>query len=167
MTSAGFATGSTQFGHDMLCQRLRWKCLRAVVAKADSTGGKSAVTLTACDNRDRLPSSDGLSRLLLLERHRHRRVRREANPLPLDVGDKSKVDEMRVALVLALAAVALREPDATVGDAVDSADMDAVRSDHFHVVGDLVRGHLVSPCGFDRLRRSYTSSAKRSPGRPN
>src|SRR5689334_22116345 len=55
---------------------------------------------------------------------------------------------MRVALVLALAAVALRKPDATVGDAVDSADVDAVRTDHFHVPGDLVRGHLVSPCAF-------------------
>src|SRR5215472_15126700 len=51
-------------------------------------------------------------------------------------------------LVLALAVVALREPDATVGDAVDGADVDAVRADHFHVLGDLVRGHLVSPCGF-------------------
>src|SRR6516164_6541938 len=55
---------------------------------------------------------------------------------------------MRVALVLALAAVALREPDATVGDAVDGADVDAVRADHFHVLGNLVRGHLVSPRGF-------------------
>ena len=54
------------------------------------------------------PSSDGLSRRLFLERHGHRRVRREANPLPLDVGDQPEVDEMRVALVLALAAVALR-----------------------------------------------------------
>lgn len=40
------------------------------------------------------PSSAGLSRLLFLERHRHRRVRRKANPLPLDVGDQSEVDEM-------------------------------------------------------------------------
>src|SRR5262245_1495127 len=89
--------------------------------------------------------SDGLSRLLLLECHRHSRVRRKTNPLPLDVGDKSKVDEMRVAFVLALAAVALREPDATVGDTVDGADVDAVRANHFHVLSDLVRGHLVSP----------------------
>src|SRR5215469_3931765 len=37
------------------------------------------------------------------------------------------------------------EPDATVGD---GADVDAVRADHLHVLGDLVRGHLVSPCGF-------------------
>src|SRR5215813_11466558 len=55
---------------------------------------------------------------------------------------------MRVALVLALAAVALREPDAPVGETVDGADVDAVRADHFHVLGDLVRDHLVSPCGF-------------------
>src|SRR5215469_18743513 len=55
---------------------------------------------------------------------------------------------MRVGLVPALAAIALREPDATVGDAVDGADVDAVRADHLHVLGDLVRGHLVSPCGF-------------------
>src|SRR4030095_2906870 len=55
---------------------------------------------------------------------------------------------MRVALVLALAAVALREPDAPVGDTVDGADVDAVGADHFHVLGDLVRGHLVSPYGF-------------------
>src|SRR5262245_19864595 len=52
---------------------------------------------------------------------------------------------MRVTLVLALAAVALREPDAPVGDTVDGADVDAVRANHFHVLGDLVRGHLVSP----------------------
>src|SRR5262245_45759962 len=78
-----------------------------------------------------LPSSDGLPRLLLLERHRHGRVRRKTNPLPFDVGDKSEVDEMLVALVLPLAAVALREPDATVGDTVDGADVDAVCADHF------------------------------------
>src|SRR5262245_42159918 len=94
---------------------------------------------------DCLPSSDGLSRLLFLERHGHRRVRREANPLPFDVGDQPEVDEMRVALVLPLAAVALREPDAPVGDTVDGADMDSVRANHFHVLGNLVRGHLVSP----------------------
>src|SRR5215475_5381590 len=52
---------------------------------------------------------------------------------------------MRVALVLALAAVALREPDAPVGDTVDGADVDAVRANHFHVPGDLVRSHLGSP----------------------
>src|SRR5262249_16173379 len=91
------------------------------------------------------PSSDRLSRLLFLERHGHRRVRREANPLPLDVGDQPEVDEMRVALVLALAAVALREPEAPVGDTVDRADLDAVPANHFHVLGDLVRGHLVTP----------------------
>src|SRR5262245_21347382 len=91
------------------------------------------------------PSSDGLSRRLFLERHGHRRVCREANPLPLDVGDQPEVDEMRVALVLALAAVALREPDAPVGDTVDGADVDAVRANHFHALSDLVRGHLVSP----------------------
>ena len=38
---------------------------------------------------------------------------------------------MRVALVLSFAAVALREPDATVNDTVDGADVDAVRTDHF------------------------------------
>src|SRR5262245_8804572 len=89
--------------------------------------------------------SYGLSRQLFLERHGHSRVCREANLLPLDVGDQPEVDEMRVALVLALAAVALREPDAPVGDTVDGADVDAVRANHFHVLGDLVRGHLVSP----------------------
>src|SRR5262245_52725428 len=52
---------------------------------------------------------------------------------------------MRVALVLALAAVAFREPDAPVGDTVDGADVDAVRANHFHVLGDPVRSHLVSP----------------------
>ena len=52
---------------------------------------------------------------------------------------------MRVPLVLALAAVALREPDAPVGDIVDGANVDAVRANHFHVLGDLVRSHLVSP----------------------
>src|SRR4051794_27599793 len=91
------------------------------------------------------PSSDGLSRRLFLERHGHRRVCGEANPLPLDVGNQPEVDEMRVALVLALAAVALCEPDAPVDDTVDGADVDAVRANHFHVLGDLVRGHLVSP----------------------
>src|SRR3954452_21748617 len=39
----------------------------------------------------RFPSSDGFSRRLLLERHGHRRVRREANPLPLDLGDQTEV----------------------------------------------------------------------------
>src|SRR4051812_34402319 len=82
-----------------------------------------------------LPSSDGFSRRLFLERHGHRRIRREANRLPLDAGDQREVDEMRVALVLALAAVALREPDAPVGDTVDGADVGAVRANHFHVVG--------------------------------
>src|SRR3954453_13481277 len=96
-------------------------------------------------NPGRFPSSDGLSRRLFLERHGHRRVRREANPLPLDVGDQPEVDEMRVALVLALAAVALREPDAPVGDTIDGADVDAVRANHFHVPGDLVPDLLVSP----------------------
>src|SRR5438045_7336567 len=76
-------------------------------------------------------SSDGLSRLLLFERHRYRRVCREANPSPLDVGDQPEVDEMRVLLVLTLAAVALGEPDATVGDTVDGADVNAVRAGHF------------------------------------
>src|SRR5215467_6156866 len=127
----------------MSAQALRAACLRNRFPVA---GSRSSMP-RAWPRVIRPPSSDGLSRLLFLECHRHSRVRRKANPLPLDVGDKSKVDEMRVALVLALAAVALREPDATVGDAVDSADMDAVRSDHFHVLGDLVRGHLVSPCG--------------------
>src|SRR3954447_875062 len=95
-----------------------------------------------------LPSSDGLSRPLLFEHHRYRPVCREANPLPLDFGDQPEVDEMRVVLVLALAAVALGEPDATVSDTVDGADVNAVRADHFHGLLDLVRGHLVSPCGF-------------------
>src|SRR5262249_21952226 len=98
------------------------------------------------------PSSNGLSRQLFLERHGHSRVCREANPLPLDVGDQPEVDEMRVALVLALAAVALREPDAPVGDTVDGADVDAVRANHFHVLGDLFRGHLVSPLFIARRR---------------
>src|SRR6185295_2661162 len=52
---------------------------------------------------------------------------------------------MRVALVLALAAVAFRESDTPVGDTVDGADVDAVRANHFHVLGDPVRSHLVSP----------------------
>src|SRR4051794_26975008 len=55
---------------------------------------------------------------------------------------------MRVVLVLALAAVALGEPDATGDDTVDGANVDAVRADHFHVLGDLVRNHLVSPFEF-------------------
>src|SRR6266699_3629799 len=105
----------------------------------------------------RVVGSDGLSRLLLFERHRYRRVCREANPLPLDVGDQPEVDEMRVVLVLALAAVALGEPDATVRDTVDGADVNAVRADHFHVLDDLVRGHLVSPCFAD------CGEAKRAP----
>src|SRR4051812_27798628 len=100
----------------------------------------------ACERQaDGLPSSDGLSRLLFLERHGHRGVRGEANPLPLDTGDQPDLDEMRVAFVLALAAVALGEPDAPVGDSVDGADVDAVRANHFHVLGDLVRSHLISP----------------------
>src|SRR6476620_7928978 len=37
------------------------------------------------------PSSDGLSRLLFFDRHSHRRIRREANPLLLDVGDQPEV----------------------------------------------------------------------------
>jgi hypothetical protein len=37
--------------------------------------------------------------------------------------------------VLPLAAVALREPDAPVGDTVDRADVDGVRADHFRVLG--------------------------------
>ena len=46
-------------------------------------------------------------------------VRRKANALPLDVSNQCEVDEVRVALVLSFAAVALREPDATVNDTVD------------------------------------------------
>jgi hypothetical protein len=72
-------------------------------------------------------------------------VRRKANALPLDVSNQCEVDEVRVALVLSFAAVALREPDATVNDTVDGADADAVRTDHFHILNDLVRSDFVSP----------------------
>ena len=65
---------------------------------------------------------------------------------------------MCVVLVLALAAVALGEPDATVGDTMDGADVNAVRADHFHVLDDLVRGHLVSPLVSPTVRE-----AKRAP----
>jgi hypothetical protein len=65
--------------------------------------------------------------------------------LPLYVSNQSEVDEVRVALVLSFAAVALREPDATANDTVDGASVDAVRTNHFHILNDLVRSHFVSP----------------------
>src|SRR3954466_421649 len=89
-----------------------------------------------------LPPSDGLSRLLFLECHRHSRIRGQADLLSLDVSNQPEVDEVRVALVLAFAAVTLRQSDATVGDTVDGADVHTVRTDDFHVPGDFVRGHL-------------------------
>src|SRR3954467_3217989 len=86
--------------------------------------------------------SDGLSRPLFLECHRHSRIRGEADLLSLDVGDQPDIDEVRVALVPAFAAVTLHQFYATVGDTVDGADVHAVRTDDFHVPGDFFRGHL-------------------------
>src|SRR4051812_47675104 len=85
---------------------------------------------------------DGLSRLLFLECHRDSRIRGQADLLSLDVSNQPDIDEVRVALVLAFAAVTLRQSDATVGDNVDGADVDTARTDDFHVPGDFVRGHL-------------------------
>src|SRR3954467_7181069 len=109
-------------------------------------------------------SSDGLSRLLLFERHRYGRVCRETNPLFPHVGDQPEVDEMCVVLVVALAAVALGEPDASVGDTVDGTDVNAVRADHFHVLDDLVRGHLCLSLWFRRLWRTRLAPPAGLPG---
>ena len=59
---------------------------------------------------------------------------------------------MMMTLVAPLPAVFLGQLDAAAFHPIDGADVDAVRADHFHVLGDLVRGHLASPCGFTAMR---------------
>jgi hypothetical protein len=72
----------------------------------------------------------------LLHRDRNICICRKPNLVALDVGDETAVDEVVMALVLALPAVGLRQLDAFALDAIDGADMGAVRTDDFHMLFD-------------------------------
>src|SRR3984893_11406516 len=78
--------------------------------------------------------SGGLSRFLLFQGNRDRRIRGQAHFLSFDIRDQPQIYKMMVASVMSLAAVGLGEPDPAVFNAVDGPDMNAVRSDHFHML---------------------------------
>jgi hypothetical protein len=52
---------------------------------------------------------------------------------------------MMMAFVTSFAAVSFGEPDLAVFNAIDSANMNPVGSDHFHILLDTIVRHLVSP----------------------
>jgi hypothetical protein len=71
-----------------------------------------------------------------LERDRNVRVRGQSNFVTLDLGNESCRYIMMVALVRALPAVGLDQLDAVFLDAVHGADVNTIRSNHFHVCFD-------------------------------
>lgn len=70
--------------------------------------------------------------LLFLERDRDGGVRGKAKLVSLDVSKQAAVDVMPMPLVSTLAAIRSRQPDATICEAVDGADVNAVSTDDFH-----------------------------------
>jgi len=76
--------------------------------------------------------------LLFFHRDRYGPVRRQAYHLPFDVRDQPQIDKVMMAFVASFTAVGLGEPDPAVLDALDSSNMNAVRSDDFHMPLDLV-----------------------------
>src|SRR4051794_17861063 len=75
-------------------------------------------------------------------------IGRQSHDLALDIRYQSDWDEMVVAFVRALATVLLGELYACTFEPVDSSDMDAVRSDDFHMFADpACINHVLLPSG--------------------
>src|SRR3569623_1805792 len=103
------------------------------------------------------PPEGGLSNVMDCERsssflfHRHGDVGigRKADLVAFDFRDQAAVDEMMVALVLALAAVFFGQFDAFPFNPVNSADVCAVGADDLHMLLDLAQvGHGALRCCF-------------------
>jgi len=98
---------------------------------------KSRVQLTPC--------SGGLSRLFLFQGDRYCRVRRKTHLLPFDARYQPQIYKMMVAFVASFAAVGLRKFDPAIFNAIDSSDINVVRSDHFHMLLYATVAHFISP----------------------
>jgi hypothetical protein len=85
------------------------------------------------------------SRPLLFQGDSDCRDCRQPHLLPLDIRDQSQIDKMVMAFVPSFAAVGLDKLDPAVFNAVDSSDMNPVRSDHFHMLLYLTDTHFISP----------------------
>src|SRR5215470_6086700 len=72
-------------------------------------------------------------RLLFFHHDRYRPVRRQAHLLSFDIRDQHQIDKVMVALVTSFTAVGLGESDPALLNAIDSSDMNAVGSNHFHM----------------------------------
>jgi len=101
--------------------------------------------------------------LLFLKSHRDVGVGRQANLIPLYFGDQAAGDEMMMAFVAALAAVALGQLDAVAFDPVDCAKMDAVGADHFHMLANILEAaHSHSPLSVAPERTTPSKGCKGS-----
>src|SRR5262245_56162099 len=77
--------------------------------------------------------SDGPSSLFFFQHDRHGPSRRQPCLLAFDIRDQHQIDKMMMAFVSSFAAIGLGEPDPALLNAIDSTDMNAVRSNHFHI----------------------------------
>jgi hypothetical protein len=91
--------------------------------------------------RDGPDVQDGFLWLLFFEGDCDRCVCRKANLLSFDIGDQAQGDEVMMAFVPTFATVRLGELDLAVLNAINGPDMNAVGSDHFHVLFDLAAVH--------------------------
>ena len=90
--------------------------------------------------------------LLFFHRDRYGPVRRQAYLLPFDVRDQPQIDKVMMAFVASFTAVGLGESDPALLNAIDSSDMNAVGSDHFHMALYLATvAHFISlPLGLPK-----------------
>jgi hypothetical protein len=86
------------------------------------------------------------SRLLFFHHDCNGPIRRQAYLLSFDIRDEHHIDKVMMAFVSSFAAVGLGEPDPAVLNAIDSSDMNPIRSDHFHIALYFVTfAHSISP----------------------
>jgi hypothetical protein len=79
---------------------------------------------------------------LLLHSHSDVTIGREANLIAFDFGHKAAVDVVMVASVQTFTTVGFGQLDPAADDAIDSTDVNSVRTDDFHMLFDAAHvGH--------------------------